>query len=106
MSLGDKSGNEQVLSVETNNNGKLGVCTKVNDHTDCQKTLLPANVFSAHQGVDTSDSMIDNVLLYDINMGSCDDNFELSNALLLKDGWKRHVPYLEKNCSDFSLWRS
>ena len=26
--------------------------------------------------------------------------------MLLKDGWKRHVPYLEKYCRDFSLWKS
>ena len=44
--------------------------------------------------------------IYDVNTGTCDENFELSNAMLLKDGWKRHVPYLEKHCSDFSLWKS
>ena len=26
--------------------------------------------------------------------------------MLLKDRWKRHVAYLQKHCSDFSLWKS
>ena len=76
------------------------------NHTACHQSSLKPNVFSARQGVVTSDNMCHKVLLYDVNLGTCDDNFELSNAMLLKDGWKKHVPYLEKHCSDFSLWKS
>ena len=50
--------------------------------------------------------MCNKVLLHDVNLGTYNENVELSNAMLLKDGWKRHVPYLEKHCNDLSLWKS
>ena len=85
VSLGDKSSLEKVSSVDRNDpedNRELGVCIQVNNGTECQQSSLQTNVFNARQGIDTSG----NVLLYDVNIDSCDDNFELSNAMLLKDG--------------------
>ena len=72
----------------------------------CDNSSSELNICMARQGMVTSDNMGDKVLLYDVNLDTCDDNVELSNVMLLKDGWKRHVPYLEKRCSDFSLWKS
>ena len=108
-------------SMDIKNNGQhgsnIGTINPVNNKesdslhggvnlTNCHNSSIKSNVFMAHQGVVTSDNMCPKVLLYDVNTGTCDENFELSNAMLLKDGWKRHVPYLEKHCSDFSLWKS
>ena len=76
----------------------------MNNFTECQHGLLKTN--SVIQGGITPDNMIDNVLLYDVNVGLSDVDIELSNVMLLKDGWKRHVPYIEKYCTDFSLWKS
>ena len=62
-------------------------------------------MFNVCQGGVTPDNVIDNVLLYDINIRLSDFNLELSNAMLLKDGWKKHVDYLDRHCTDFSLWK-
>ena len=109
VSLGDKSVNQGVttnkLSI-VNDNEKPDVVSQVDGQDDCQKILFKANVFGARQSGDTCDNSVRKVLLYDVNSHCCDENVELSNAILLKDGWKRHVPYLEKYCKDFSLWKS
>ena len=88
------------------NNGKSDSLYRSVNHTNCPKSSLEPNIFRARQGVGTFDNMCNKVLLYDVNLDTCDENVELSNAILLKDGWKRHVPYLEKHCTDFSLWKS
>ena len=95
VSLGHNSCPEKVSSGDSHDNG-----------IECQKNALKTNVFNARRFIDIPDKMVDNVLLYDVNIDSGDNDFELSNAMLLKDGWKKHGSYLEKNCSDFSRWKS
>ena len=109
VSLGDKSVGQEVTRNKVNiinENIRPDVANKVDSQADCQQNSLKANVFCARQSGDTSDNSTGKVLLYDVNSHCCDENFELSNAMLLKDGWKRHVPYLKKHCKDFSLWKS
>ena len=100
-------GSDRVIdvSMEVNNNGNgmsnSGVnnqesgkhvnSNQVSDVTECGHNSVKANVFNVCQGSVTPDNVIDNVLLYDVNIGLSDFNLELSNAMLLKDGWKKHV---------------
>ena len=58
---------------------------QVNNVTECEHGSLKANVLSACQGMVT---LFMTVLHYDVNIGLSDLNLELSNAMLLKDGWK------------------
>ena len=98
MSLGDKGVGQEVTTSKVdivNNDMKSDVANQVVNQANCQQKSLKANVFCAHQGGDTSENSIDKVLLYDVNSHCCDENFELSNVMLLKNGWKKHVPYLE-----------
>ena len=77
VSLGHNSCPEKVSSGDSYDNG-----------IECQKNAMQTNVFNARRGIDIPDKVVDNMLLYDVNTDSGDDNFELSNAMLLKDGWK------------------
>ena len=109
VSLGDKSVGQEVPKSRintVNENITVGTGSQIDNCVDCQQSSVENNVFCARQGGDTFDNTTDKVLLYDVNSHCCDENFELSNAMLLKDGWKKHVPYLEKYCRDFSLWKS
>ena len=54
----------------------------------CELGSLKANVFSVCQGIVIPDNMIDNVLLYDVNVRLSGFSLELSNPVVLKDGWK------------------
>ena len=42
--------------------------------------------------------------VFDINRNWTDDKFEL--GLIVKEGWKKHIQWLETHCSDFKLWNS
>ena len=109
MSLGDKSVGQEVVKSRVNTvneNITVDMGSQVDNCVDCQQSSVKTNVFCARQSGDTSDNITSKVLLYDVNSHCCDENFELSNAMLLKDGWKKHVPYLEKYCRGFSLWKS
>ena len=74
-----KNNGQQQSSVETNNpenNSESGFLNGGVSHTACHQSSLKPNVCSACQGVVTSDNMCHNVLLYDVNVGTCDDNVE------------------------------
>ena len=69
--------------IDREDNSELGVLNQVNNHNVCQQSSLKPNVFSACQGVVTSDNMCHNVLLYDVSVATCDENVEVSNVMLL-----------------------
>ena len=95
-----------IVANNLGNNGNSDPLYENVNNTTCDNSSSELNIRMARQGMVTSDNMCDKVLLYDVNLDTFDENVELSNAMLLKDGWKRHVPYLEKHCSDFRLWKS
>ena len=74
------------MARNLDNNCKSDSLYKSVNHTNCSKSSLEPNIFRARQGVVTSDNMCNKVLLYDVNLDTCDENVELSNAMLLKDG--------------------
>ena len=43
------------------------------------------------------------VLIYDVDANKSDA--DLNNVMFLRDGWQRHVVYLQEHCSDFNLWK-
>ena len=93
-----------IVASNLENNGNSDPLYESVNNTTCDNSSSELDIRMARQGMVTSDNMCDKVLLYDVNLDTCDKNVELSNAMLLKDGWTRHVPYLEKHCSDFTLW--
>ena len=89
VSLGDKGVGQEVTTSKVNivnDNMKSDVANQVVSQADCRQKSLKANVFCAHQSGDTCDNSVGKVLLYDVNSHWCDENFQLSNVMLLKDG--------------------
>ena len=76
----------------------------LSDSVSTLQTTMKSGVVNAHQGVASNDIKSSGVLLYDVNAGNTDFSIELCNTLL-GDGWRKHIPYLDAYCLDFSLWR-
>ena len=93
-----------LCDVGNMNTKPLACNNHLSDNVTTLQTTMTSDLMDGHQRVASNDVDSENILIYDVNAGNTDFDFELCNTLL-KDGWKKHIPYLDAHCHDFSLWR-
>ena len=87
-----------------NMNNPSALNKHLSDNDTTLQTTITSGKVNGHQDVVSNGIRSENVLIYDVNAGNTDFGIELCDTLL-RDGWKKHVPYLDAHCLDFSLWR-